>query len=242
MTTVTVNSPTFPSLLSLVNRVLNECGVESNTSLAAQNFRSNTVLQAINDAVADIYYRDRWFWQKSLTYLTLVAGTDQYAMPADFMRLAHPPVINGVMLQEYTQEEWLENIPQPSGSSTAQGQPQACCFDMNIIRLWPIPDANTVSQFPQMGYTYYRGPGVRLDTTNDAATVNLPIDFLEAVVAFARGVLKQHLEFPDQAVQERQRYEQAIQVQMARNSRSRVQPRLKTLGQPSNSYSGWSAW
>lgn len=237
MTTVQLNSPSFPSTINLVNRILNECGIESNTTLSAQNFRSNTALQAVNDAVADIHYRNRWTFQKRLTFFNMVVGVNQYVLPADFMRLAIPPILNGNRLKEYTPEEWAAFIPEGS-NQIANGMPQAFCVDMNIFRLWPIPDSQTISLYPQLSYIYFMGPGARLGTSDDNATVNLPIDFLEAVVAFGKWKVKMLLEYPD-AGAEQQRYESCLRTLMNRDAKGRRQPRLRTYADLDTSYNGW---
>jgi hypothetical protein len=65
MTLITQNNNDSWSLLDLVNRVRNECGVESVPSDAATyDFRSVTVCNAINDCVTELWRAVRWPWTR----------------------------------------------------------------------------------------------------------------------------------------------------------------------------------
>ena len=56
--------------------------------------------------------------------------------------------------------------------------------------------------------------------------INIPPEFIEAVVAFAKWKMKLFLEYPDWQA-EQMRYEQALRVQMNRANAGRRAPRLR---------------
>ena len=79
----------FPNLLSLASRVRREVTKESLTSLVDDPV-NNVIVDSINDAIADIYNRERWWWQKTAGTITPVAGTAAYSLPSDFYRMEAP--------------------------------------------------------------------------------------------------------------------------------------------------------
>jgi len=62
MSVVQSGALSVPVALDMVNRVQRECGVETVTSMAPGNDRSEVVREALNDSIIDLYNRARWEW------------------------------------------------------------------------------------------------------------------------------------------------------------------------------------
>ena len=212
MTTVNVTRSSFPTTLELVNRVLNECGVESFSSQTAtgNNKQIGIVLASINDAVFDLNYRKRWNFQKTIYYEPLVAGQTDYPLPSGFMRLETPVMIGNTILDEFLADEFVQRVPFMDATS---GTPIIFMVDGNYLKVWPSPTQNVVDTYKQMRYSFYKGPTERLTTEDGAATINLPLDFLEAVVCFAKWKFKTFLEYPDANI-ERARFDELVRLLM----------------------------
>jgi len=122
MTNVLQVPSQMPSILAMVQRVKRECGLPVPTTLVGTTDQTAlVVLEALNDATVDIYMRARWEWKQCLYGLPLVAGTTQYALPADFERMCIDPKSAGYPISGLSQEEWQQQIPAVSITS---GQPQ----------------------------------------------------------------------------------------------------------------------
>ena len=236
MTTVGFTPNQSPSLLDTVNRILNECGIQSQPNLASSQFLGTiTALNAVNDAVNDIKMRMRWEWLKSTSVVNLVAGTSSYPMPSDFVRMAHPFMLwDGTnlnnTLQELTPDEFWQMYP-PTNLSTP-GTPQVFMVDSNVLTIWPSPSTTFISTYPMLRYIYFKGAARPLGTADQASAIDVPPEFLECVVAFGKWKMKLFLEYPDWQA-EQQRYEQSLRVQMNANNAGRRTPRLRQT-YPSN--------
>ena len=231
MTTVQFTPNQTPPLKDVVNRILNECGLQSQADLTTSQFLGTvTAINATNDAVNDIKFRCRWEWLKRTAVVNLAAGVNSYAMPADFVRMGHPFVpwngsVKGMPMQEKTPDEFYQLIPGlPAGSA---GTPQFYMVDSNVVTVYPTPDANFVATWPNLQYVYFQGPQRPLGAADQALAVDIPPEFIEALVAFGKWKMKLFLEYPDWQA-EQQRYETCLHVQMNRNNAGRRAPRLRT--------------
>ena len=236
MTTVNYTPAQMPTLLEVVNRVLNECGIQSQPNLTSSQFLGTvTAMNAVNDAVNDIKMRNRWEWIKTTAVLTLVPGISSYTMPSDFVSMAHPMMMwDGTnlnqTLQELTPDEFWQMYP-PTNISTP-GTPSVYMVDSNVTTLWPSPSASFIATYPQLRYIYFKAAARPLTVADQALTLDIPAEFLEAVVAFGKWKMKLFLEYPDWQA-EQARYEQAIRVQINRTNAGRRAPRMR-LTYPSN--------
>lgn len=232
----------FPTALEMVNRVQRECGVETITSLANANTRSEVVREALNDAVVDIYNRARWEWLLSTYYVTLVAGKDQYQMPQNFDRLAMPARVTNTPMKEYTALDWPYYIPtmDPGG----QGGPHSYMVHNDILHVFPAPSAESIAQYPQIALAYYKssGPRVPASAAGDKTTWDVPMAFIEPIIAFGKWKLKLHLEYPDSQA-EMMRYEQMIQQNLNKRRSSLQNPQMHQRFDPTKmGGNGWNFW
>lgn len=239
MTTVQFTPNQTPTLKEFVNRILNECGLQSQADLVTSQFLGSTVaINAANDGVNDIKFRNRWEWLKRTAVVGLIPGVNSYPMTADFVRMAHPfcawnGIVKSIPLNEKTPDEWYQLVPTlPAGSA---GTPQFYMVDSNVVTIYPTPDTNFVTSWPNLQYVYFQGPQRPLGAADQALAIDIPPDFTEALVAFGKWKMKLFLEYPDWQV-EQQRYEQCLRVQMNRNNAGRRAPRLRTT------YNSTSVW
>ena len=239
MTTVQFTPNQTPTLKDVVNRILNECGLQSQADLTTSLFLGTiTAINATNDAINDIKFRNRWEWLKRTAVITLVNGVNSYAMPADFVRMGHPfvpwnGVTKGTPMAEKTPDEFYQAIPGlPAGSA---GTPQFYMVDSSTVTVYPTPDTNFVTSWPNLQYVYFQGPQRPLGAADQALTIDIPPEFIEALVAFGKWKMKLFLEYPDWQA-EQTRYEQCLHVQMNRNNAGRRAPRLRTT------YDNVSVW
>ena len=232
----------FPTALDLVNRVQRECGVETVLSLANTNDRSETVREALNDAVIDIYNRARWEWLMTVYHIQLVAGRDQYQMPKNFDRLAMPVRLTNTPMKEYTALDWPYYIPtvDPGG----QGGPHSYMVHNDILSVFPAPSAESVAQYPKLILAYYKSPGPRVPASadGDKTTWDIPEAFIEPMVAFGKWKLKMLLEYPD-SPGEMARYEQLIQQNLNKRRSSLQNAQMHQRFDPTKmGGNGWNFW
>lgn len=230
MPTVSTTTPlNFPTLLSLVTRVRREVTRETLASLTNDAI-NNVIVDSINDAVEDIYYKDRWNWKKSLYNVKLIASQSDYALPPDFYQIATEPTYNGIMMVEVEPEQWTRYTYDPQITATlSSGSPVVYMVDRALFRVHPTPSSDTISIAPHIQLVYYRRPPSRLTITSDSSNPpDLPPEFIEAVISFAKWKLKIHLQFDDFELEEK-RYMQVVQRQIENDYLSvhpvRVRPR-----------------
>lgn len=227
MTIVSQTPALMPSILSMVKRVKRECGLPQPTTLVSTTDQDSlVVLDALNDATTEIYMRKRWETIECLYGVPLVAAQTQYALPADFGRMATGPKSAGVPMTPYTHEEWQRAIP---AVSTNIGQPIAYTAYGLIFEVWPPPSTDYVTSYPVLQFSYYRMPPSRLDGTDDDANINLPPEFEECLISFAKWKLKAKLEYPD-AEADHARYERTLQIQMDARRSIRKTARMRQTG------------
>ena len=227
MTNVLQVPSQMPSILAMVQRVKRECGLPVPTTLVGTTDQTAlVVLEALNDATVDIYMRARWEWKQCLYGLPLVAGTTQYALPADFERMCIDPKSAGYPISGLSQEEWQQQIPAVSITS---GQPQYFTTHGYIFEIWPSPNAEFITNYPILPFTYYRLPPGRLDGSDDGANINIPAEFASALNCYGKWKTKEFLEYPDSQL-DHQRYEQELGVQLNADKSMRRAPRMRHGG------------
>lgn len=228
-TVVTTNPTGLPNLLNLVSRVRREVTKESLTSLN-NDAVNNVILDALNDAVEDIYFRAKWSWAKVAGNLTMVAAQSEYTFPADFYRMASEIEIGSIKLVEVDAEEWYRRTFTTglTGVQTSTGQPILYMVDRALIKFWPTPSAEFILLAPTVRMLYYKRPAARLLLADAAKAFDLPVEFTEAVVRFAVGKLKIFRQFDDFQL-DTARYEEIISRQLYSDQKSvhpaRVRPR-----------------
>lgn len=235
MTTVQTQVTQMPGLLSVVNRILNECSLPSWSSLAAMDYRGTLVLDAVNDAVVEIHRTKRWAFSRNTYFYNLVVGQMDYPLPADFVSMAYPPMWNGIQIRELTPDDWYAQLPFWT-TIQSTGGPIYCTADANFFRIYPAPTSSAITSAPQIRIVYQRNAGGRLTTANDNAAINLPYEFLEAVVAFGKWKLKTFLEYPD-ADKDYQRYKEVVQFMISTDRQTATQYTMRP-----NVYGNNSEW
>jgi hypothetical protein len=221
-----------PNLLTLVNRVRNECGIESVASSAATyDLRCVVTADAINDALSYINDAHRWPWQVRLTYIPLVAGTYEYSLPADFGRLCTAPKYDQVILREMSIEEWerlVDNTLAPNSG------PSYFNINQGYIRLYPTPTSsfltNTTTQLP---YQYYKNVDTPLVDDSDAPDV--PYELTKYIVRYAVSRLKKHLQDGDW-VAEHQEAERMLMDSVRTSRKGRNPPQIRNMYEPFNKW------
>ena len=219
-----------PTLTQLVSDIRRSVTKEAIVTLASDPV-NDIIVKAINDAVADIYYRNRWNWARAQGNIILVSGQSQYPLPADFRCMAMEPVVNYVQIQEVPPEEWWRNTYTPSWNSNSAlgGQPSKYMVDMALLQFWPMPSDSFIAANPSIPIIYYRLPPARLTIAADAAnSPNVPPQFIELLECFGIGKLKVFLQYDDFAV-DLKRYDDLlqnrIQIDMISAHPTRMRPR-----------------
>lgn len=229
MPTVINTNPTgMPTLLSLVSRVRREVTKETLATLT-NDAVNNIIVDNLNDAVEDIYFRAKWSWAKVTGALTLVAAQSDYTLPADFHSMATEVEIGTTKLREVDAEDWTRYTYTNVTGVTASGQPVLYMIDRTFIRFWPTPNSDFITTVPTISLLYYRRPSKRLTITNDSANAfDLPSEFQEAIARYAIGRLKIFRQFDDYKI-DMDRYEEIVQRQLYADTisvhPSRVRPR-----------------
>lgn len=188
----------LPSCLVMVNRVLEECGDLTVSSLNPGSRNSKIALEALNDATADIWERQRWPWERNTYTLALVAGQADYALPDRFDRLAEPLNLGAtgafVPLQEFTDEEWADLQLQPP---TATGTPRYFKVSNTTLTMSPAPSSAFVALYPNLTFTYFQEIPPRRGITDDNNSFDVPGHFYPELVAYGKSKLKQYLADPN---------------------------------------------
>jgi len=221
---------TTPTLLALVSRCRREVTKESLTTLNDDPI-NNVLVDAINDAVSDVYFKSRWNWRKQSWNILWTSAQTDYPLPADFDQLATEIVVNNVALKEISPEEWWRNTYAPSWNSffNDTATTEIYTVDRALLKVWPLPSDDFVTQTPISVAYYYRQPSSMLVLANDASnSPDVPADFTEALVRFAVARLKVFLQWTDFAIDQK-RYEEIVtnrlQTDMLTAHPTRVRPR-----------------
>lgn len=189
---------TLPSCLTMVNRVLEECGDLEVVSMNPGTRNSKIALEGMNDAQTEIWTRQRWPWQRQTYNLTLVTGQADYALPDRFDRLAEPLrlTVNGSFqaLKEFTDEEWAQmNLGVPS----TYGSPRGFRISNTTLTMTPAPSSEFVALYPQLVFTYFQQIPDRRGVTDDNNSWDVPGDFYDVMILFGKSRLKQYIGMED---------------------------------------------
>lgn len=229
----------LPSMKDLANRVLRECGrpVKS-TYVATTDPLAIMAYDAVQDGYADIWFRNRWEWQRYESSIAMVAGVDEYPLPQNFQRMAVSPWLGPLkhsgQLIEQTPEVFYNMISVLD--PTQQGQPQQFTVDHTTLKLWPTPSQTAVDAQPTLTYQYFMELPARKTLAQEAQPMNyMPSTFEEILVAYGKSKIKRYLEFPDWDAEEKI-YEQKLVTMIARNRRVRTAPTMRLP------YEGVSRW
>lgn len=224
----------LPSCLTMVQRVQEESGDIPVTTLNPGTRRSKIALEGLNDACSDIWQRERWPWQRYDYNLALVAGQNEYTLPATFGRLAEPPrqPSNSLYMIEMTPEEWSTWMSAPN--STTSGSPNKFKIENTKIVFATNPSSDYVTSNPVLLITYFKKIPARRTVADGASSWDCPDDFYDAMIRYGKSKLKQFLEFPDYQ-SDMQAYEQALRIQQNRVRQGRapatVRPMYPTISE-----------
>lgn len=235
MPTVETTSPTgMPTLLLLASRARREVTKETLATLN-DDVVNNIIVDSINDAIEDIYFRAKWSWAKVTSSLTMVASQSEYTFPADFHRLATEIEIGSTKLPEVDAEEWARKTYVSGIGIVTPGQPTMYMVDRTFVKFFPTPSADFITTVPTVALVYYRRPAKRMVLADSASAPDIPVEFKEALVRFAMGRLKIFRQFDDFGL-DLQRYEDIVQRQLNANTVSVHPPRIRPRNWASANY------
>lgn len=198
----------FPTILVAATRVLDEAGVPAPTSGVGTSTRNGrAAVNAMNDALEDIYTRWEWAWLRVTQIENLVYGQADYPVPDLFSRLDGYLKVGDQRFIEKTPYEFERDIVQSPTLTNLYGVYGFFTVLDHTIRLSFIPNDAQVAATPTFRYTYVKGVPNRMMADTDR--LDLPRSFYRAVVLYARSKIKQLLEYPDYA-SDMQEYEKTI--------------------------------
>ena len=215
----------------LANRVLRESGrpVKS-TFVATTDPQAIIAYDGILDGYADLWFRNRWEWQRYETSIAMVAGTDEYPLPTNFQRMATRPWLGPLktsgQLNELTPEVFYAMIAPMD--PTLRGDPANYTIDHTTMKLWPVPSTSSVTDHPVLTFQYWLELPARKTLAQESQPLNyMPSTFEEVLVSYGKSKLKQYLEFPDWE-SDRKDYERKLLIQIQRNRQVRTSPQMVT--------------
>lgn len=219
-------SQALPTMKTLGNRVLRECSVPVVSSFNPGNVQSTVAYDAILDGYADIWFANRWEWQRYEASIALAANTDEYPLPQNFHRMAIAPWLGPIrrvgQLKEVTPEEFYDMLAPMDPTST--GTPSHYTIDHTTLKLWPPPASAVVTQIPVLTFQYWLDLPARKTVAQEAHPLNYaPHTFEELLVAYGKWKLKQFLEFPDWEAEARL-YDQKLRLMIGRDRQVRTKP------------------
>lgn len=198
----------FPSILTAVTRVLDEVGISSPTALVATaNRNSRVTVNALNDALEDIYVRTDWPWLRETVNIGFIVGQSEYPLPNRFGNLDGYLKAGSFVFRELTPYEFERDVLRVPTPDNLTGIYGVFCIDNHTLRFGHIPTDATVASIPKFTLTYLKKIPPRL--SGDTDCLDLPPEFYRAVVFYARSRVKQLLEYPD-AMVDMQEYERAL--------------------------------
>jgi hypothetical protein len=221
----------LPSMKDLANRVLRECGRPVKTTfVATTDPQAIMAYDGVLDGYADIWFRNRWEWQRYEASVPMVAGSDEYPLPANFQRMAVAPWFGPLrspgQLTELAPETFYKMIAPMD--PTVQGSPQFYTIDHTTLKLYPAPSSNSVISQPILTFQYWMELPARKTLAQESQPLNyMPSTFEEVLIAYAKAKLKQYLEFPDWDADKKD-YERKLLTMIQRDRQVRVAPTLRT--------------
>lgn len=215
-----------PSVLDTVNRVLLECGVPQVAVLTSR--QAQLALEGCNDAVNDIWTRQRWTFARGSASISLVADQRDYSLPGRFDRMAQSFRTNSTLgygsLVEVSPEDWWKYA---LGTSATSGSPNIFTIKQLNVSFYPTPSADFITTCPVLEYEYFQSTPPRLTTSDSTGAWDVPLDFYDPIVKYAKAKLKQFLEYPDGPMN-LQEYEQGLQILKGKYREVRTAPVLKS--------------
>jgi hypothetical protein len=200
------------TLLVLLNRVHDELGIERYSDISDPDHQALTTINALNDGVEDLWYKQTWPWQIMPYYQTLEVGVTSYPLPTRFMKLVSDMRIGANTLEELTPLAWNKLIPSDVTNPLPEnGSTRFACIDGTAMIVWPPPSQDFIDNGGSRVYLRYRlKPPVRLNgDDNQDDPFDLPEEYAEAIVEFAKWKTGTKMGFPDVGAY-RNRYDEII--------------------------------
>lgn len=164
-------------LQQLREKVRNRAGVAS-----GDQFITPQVLDdAINQAVFQIDAENRWPWLEATQTVTLVAGTDTYALPTNF-DATRSVVLNIAGQASITLYEVAPTVALAQDTAST-GRPEGFSISQGSIILIPTPDSNGAYTLTHL---YYRTSS---ELVGDDDQPLIPDQFHPAIVAAAASLI-----------------------------------------------------
>jgi hypothetical protein len=117
------------NLTTIIARVRNIVG-----DLNANQFSDPTLIGWINDGVRECAVENNLLQKRATS--NLVSGTNEYALPADILKL-YSIRVNGAKIDIYTLQDWQKQ----NYSETETGLPVMAYLWAGKYTLWPTPDS-----------------------------------------------------------------------------------------------------
>lgn len=136
--------------------------------------------------------------------ISMVASTDSYALPADFLKLERT-TLDGYKLQIITLEE-LDKYSPDRASENPVGVPIKCYIWGSKIYLYPAPQAAGVNN---LVLWYIRTP---VALANDADIPEIPVQYHELIVRYCLMRAKEVNDDMDGALRIRQEYDNWVGI------------------------------
>lgn len=172
--------------LDVANRVKRQFGDEAGAQIT-----DVMILDWINDAQREIVNKNKEILQKKATLAT-VAGTANYALPTEIIRL-HRVAYKGQILRPITIQEAEQSYPQKDLTPVPTGTCLEYWFWNNEINLRPAP-ATTSGADLTLYYERYPTDATAIIGTDPTGTIDLPLQYHARVVEY---VIAQAAELDD---------------------------------------------
>lgn len=197
----------MPNLLALVNLALAECNQPKIASIKNAKPIVDGMVDAINDAIVDIYTRAKWNFLHAQAPIDMQSGVQDYPVPADFGYVTNDIIIGDKKITFYPYEQFaIWSGVQGDLTTFTLVQP-------DTLRFCPVPSDDFVAQWPQIMLNYTRRPVL---VSNDEDVPNLPKEFKEALRLAATMRWKKTKEYSPVDIQtDKQSYEQCIVSKLA---------------------------
>lgn len=243
---------TLQQAVDLILRGIGEQPGTVNSAIQSQGKRTAKAVDAVNDALAEIWGRAKWDFRLAWHPLILATGNSWYNAPDDFAEFAFDlPTFAATSPIEY--QDWrkfIEENPwcravdvsaggfgitwatQSSSDARNTGTPRIYSIFADRLFLYPSPDAAFMATNPSIALGYYRSSPEVAEPDDDIA---LPKGLLNAHKFLSLCFLKQALEYADFQADEG-RAERYIAKELSRMGKAvRRTPRVET---PYKSWAG----
>jgi len=228
------------TLQKTVRRIVASLGDQAPSSAVSTSQTIQVAVDAVNDAVADIYSRAKWPFRLKFCSIVMSGGCASYALPDDFgefqLETISAPGSPGapIKFSEYADlmaahPQWpirsadnalngympLDVIGDYAGAMfEASGVPAQFTEWNKTLMLWPPPSAEFAAAYQILWIPYYAHAP---ELIADADILPLPQNLWAACTYMAQSLLKQYLEYPDSQI-DAARAERMINTQLRRKS------------------------